>query len=87
MAGLIFYAVFWVGSYASNLQDYQYELNAVSPIDSEIIEDMSEILAKRIYILAAYAALASLMTSSGALKGSHPLSTWKPFGLVYGVGF
>jgi hypothetical protein len=64
LAGIGFYTTVWVGLLAYELRNYQYQLNAFSPVDSEIINDITELLTKPTYILAAYFAVVTLMAAS-----------------------
>jgi len=63
LAGIGFYTAFWISMLASNLGNYQYEINTLSPADSEIINNISEMLTKRVYILALYFAVFTLISS------------------------
>ena len=63
LAGIGYYGMFWISSLATALSDNQYELNAFSPADSEIISNISEILTKRTYITAVYFAIVTLIGS------------------------
>lgn len=67
LAGLGFYVPFWVSLLASNLKEYQYDINAFAPADSEIINDISDMLTKGIYILAAFFAIITLIASSSLI--------------------
>jgi len=64
LAGLLFYIPLWSGLLAFNLKDYQYEMNAFSPADSEIISVISEILTRSVYILAGFTAIVTLVNTS-----------------------
>jgi len=64
VGGMMFYAPLWASLLASSLKAYQYDLNTFSPANSEILSDISEMLTKGMYMMAAYAAVLSLFFSS-----------------------
>ena len=64
LVGTTLYPVFWFGWLGLKLKEYQYELNTFSPPDSEVIKDISNILTKRVYILAVFIALGNVIGST-----------------------
>lgn len=65
LIGVGFHAAFWLPLFVLSLKDYQYEMNAFSPADSEIIHVISEMLTTCLYALAVeFAALTFVSTSS-----------------------
>jgi hypothetical protein len=64
LAGVVFYIPLWASLLAFNLRDYQYEMNAFSPADSEVLHAISEILTKAIYIIAAFTTVTTLIITS-----------------------
>jgi hypothetical protein len=64
LAGIGLYAIVWVTWLASNLKEYQYEMNLFYPLDSEIVHDISAMLSNGIYLLAVYFAIITLIASS-----------------------
>jgi len=68
LAGIALYVPLWTSSMVVNLKDYQYEMNAFSPADSEILSDISEMLMKGIYILAATLTVITLVSASSLVN-------------------
>ncbi len=64
LAGVLMYILLWASLLAFNLKEYQYEMNTFSPADSEIINDISEMLMRSIYVLAVAAAIITLVITS-----------------------
>ena len=64
--GILFHYVFWITLLVFHLRDYQYDLNALSPADSEIVTNISTTSNTQIYLLAAYFAILTLITSLGS---------------------
>ena len=64
LTGLICHIYIWTCLLASSLKTYQYDMNAFSPADSEILHDISEMLTKAIYMLAAISAFFTLVSTS-----------------------
>lgn len=62
---LLFHYVVWITLFEFHLRDYQYDLNALSPADSEIIIRVSGMSNIQIYILAAFFSIFTLSTSLG----------------------
>lgn len=67
LIGIVFYLIFWIGSLAKKLGQYEYELNTFSPADSEIIHNISDMLMRCIYILAFIFAIMTLVVSSNVI--------------------
>jgi hypothetical protein len=67
LAGLGFYVPFWLNLLTVDLKNYQYDINTFLPADSEIVHNITEILTKRIYILAACFSIFTLIGSSNLL--------------------
>jgi hypothetical protein len=67
LAGLVCHIYIWTCLLASSLKTYQYEMNAFSPADSEIISDISEMLTKAIYMLAMISAVFTLGSASSLI--------------------
>jgi len=64
LVGVSLYTCFWMILFIFTLKDYQYEMNAFSPANSEIISDISEILTTCLSVQAVlYAAITFLATS------------------------
>jgi hypothetical protein len=63
--GILFHYIVWITLLDFQLRDYQYELNALSPANSEIIINISRISNTQIYLLAAFFAILTLLTSMG----------------------
>lgn len=63
-AGIAFQGTFWVGLLASNLKNYHYEINTFSPIDSEVVNNINEILTRRMSAVAVYLAVITLFAGS-----------------------
>jgi len=63
--GILFQYVLWIALLAFQLRNYQYDLNVLSPADSEIVINISRISNIQIYLLAAYVAILTLITSLG----------------------
>ncbi len=64
VAGIVFYIPLWTSLSAYNLKSYQYEMNSFSPADSEILHNISDILAKAIYTIVAYTTITTLIITS-----------------------
>ena len=82
LGALVCYVPYWVTLLASNLKNYQYDLNAFSPADSEIIHAISDMLTKCIYILAIYFAIATLVASSNLVEQQLKVLFALPFFLT-----
>ncbi len=65
LAGVVFYVPLWASLLALRLKEYHYEMNVYSPADSEIISNISDMLTRSIYILAAVEAFVTLLVTSG----------------------
>lgn len=63
--GILFQYVLWIALLAFQLRNYQYDLNVLLPADSEIVNNISRMSNTQIYLLAAYAAILTLITSLG----------------------
>lgn len=68
VAGIVFYVPIWTSFMIVSLKDYHYEMNTFFPADSEIISDISEILAKGMYILAVFFAVITLLATSSLVN-------------------
>jgi hypothetical protein len=64
LVGLVFHIPIWVGRLVSSLQSYHYEMNAFSPAKSEIVNDISEMLSRFIFVMAAFFAVITLAATS-----------------------
>jgi len=80
--GIGFHMIFWVGWLAFNLRKYQYDLNTVSPADSEIVKDISSMLTKCIYLLAIFWGSATLINSSSLMNLQMKVVFMWPFFLI-----
>jgi len=67
LAGIVFHAPIWTSTMVTSLKEYQYDVNPMFPADSKIINDISEMLRKGIYILASVFAVISFISSSSIL--------------------
>ena len=63
-AGIVVHTFLWTCLLVTSLKKYQYDMNAFSPADSEIINDISEMMAKPIYMLAGASAVITLVITS-----------------------
>jgi len=63
-AGILLYIPLWFSLLAFNLRNYQYEMNAFSPADSEVINDISNLLNRSIYVLSGVTAVITLIATS-----------------------
>jgi len=63
-AGLLLYVPFWCSLLAFKLREFKYEMNTVSPADSEIINNISEIMSKSVYTTAATTAVLTFFSTS-----------------------
>jgi hypothetical protein len=86
IAGMAFYFPFWVGFLALRLKDFQYELNAISPADSEIVHHLSEILIKRIYMFALFFCVLTFISTSNLVYEQLRISFSIPFILLAWTG-
>lgn len=84
-AGVGFYVTFWVCLLASNLGNYQYEIDSFFPADAEIVRNISETLTRNVYILAAYFAVFTLLGSSPLMNGKLRDVASIPFVLIVWV--
>lgn len=64
LAGIVLYLLLWFSLLAFNLRNYQYEMNAVSPADSEVIYDISQMLNRSTYFVSGVAAVLTLLSTS-----------------------
>lgn len=67
LVGLVSHVYIWTCLLVSSLKVYQYDMNTFSPADSEIINDISEMLTRSIYILATYEAVVTLVGTSSLI--------------------
>jgi len=67
LVGIIAHIYIWTCLLISNLKVYQYDMNTFSPADSEIINDISEVLTKALYLLASAGALFTLLAASSLI--------------------
>jgi hypothetical protein len=82
VAGIVFYIPLWTSLSAYNLRNYQYEMNSFSPADSEILHDISDILAKAIYTIIAYTTVTTLIITSSLVDQKIRLMFTYPILLV-----
>jgi hypothetical protein len=68
LASLLFYVPVWASFMIVSLKNYRYEVNAIAPADSEIISNISEMMMKGIYTLAAGFALITLVATSSLVN-------------------
>jgi hypothetical protein len=68
LAGILLYIPLWFSLLAFNLRNYQYEMNAFSPADSEIIYDISNLLNRSIYVLSGGTAIITLLGTSSLVS-------------------
>ena len=68
LVGIIAHIYIWMCLLASNLKTYQYDMNAFSPADSEIISDISETLTKSMYTLAAINGFVTFASTSSPIN-------------------
>lgn len=80
--GMSFYTVVWVTWLVLNLKNYQYELNAFSPADSEIISNITDMLTKCIYSFAAFFACITLINTSNLIDSLMRVLFSLPFLLI-----
>jgi len=85
LAGISLYAAFWIGWLGLELKECHYELNAFSPLKSEVIHDISNILTKRVYLLAAYVAIGNMIGSTALTERSLTLVFSLPVALFVWV--
>lgn len=85
IAGISLYAAFWIGWLGLKLKEYHYELNTFSPLKSEVIYDISNILTKRVYLLAAYVAVGNVIGSTALTERSLTLVFSLPIALFVWV--
>ena len=81
-AGVGFYVTFWVGLLSYNLGNYQYEIDSFLLADSEIVRNISETLARKVYILATYFAVFTLVGSSHLMSEDLRNAASIPFLLI-----
>ena len=82
LAGIAFYGPIWVSLLASNMKNYQYDINTFSPADSEIINNITDILTKRMSIVAAYFAVITLISTSNLIDPQVRLTFSLPIFLI-----
>jgi len=68
LAGLLFHVLVWASFMIVSLKNYRYEVNAISPADSEIVSNISNMMMKGIYILAAVFAVITLVATSSLVN-------------------
>ena len=68
LAGLVFYVPIWISFMIVNLGHLQYEMNVISPADSEIISNISEMMMKNLYMLALVFAIVTLGATSSLVN-------------------
>jgi hypothetical protein len=64
LAGILLYVPLWFSLLAFNLRNYQYEINVFSPADSEVIDDISNLLNRSIYVLSGVTGVFTLFSTS-----------------------
>lgn len=67
VAGIAGYLYLWTCLLVSSFKAYQYDMNAFSPADSEIINNISEMMTKAIYMLAGLSAVITFILTSSLL--------------------
>ena len=82
VTGLIFYMMVWVILLASNLKNYQYDINAFSPADSEVINEITEVLTNRMYVVAVYFAILTALSASSLMDSQIRVLFSTPLFLV-----
>lgn len=70
LAGVVFHVSLWINLLILKLKDYQYEINALSPIDSQIIYNISDVFKKCTYMMAIWFAIVTLFITSGLFDES-----------------
>ncbi len=68
LAGVLYYAAAWAFRVVASLKDYHYEMNAVAPADSQILSDVSDMVTRSIFILAAYFGSVTLLFGSSLVE-------------------
>lgn len=63
--GILFHYMVWITLLNFQLRDYQYNLNVLSPANSEVVSNISGISNRQIYLLAIYFAIFTFVTSRG----------------------
>ncbi|HSG42792.1 MAG TPA: hypothetical protein VLA72_06520 [Anaerolineales bacterium] len=78
MIGIFVFNYGWMLPFISNLKEYHYEMNTFSPADSEIVNSISEILSKSMYLVTAYVAIASLVSAAiyALAPSGNQMSGW-----------
>ena len=82
IVGMAFYSVVWVVWLVINLKNYQYQLNNFSPAASEIISNITDMLTKCIYSLAAFFACITLVNTSNLIDSPIKVLFSLPFLLI-----
>jgi hypothetical protein len=85
IAGVALHGVYWDNFLIFNLRTYQYELNAFSPADSEIISDITDICNVQLYGLALYFAFYNLFSATGLVESKIRLVFAIPFFIIIWV--
>lgn len=70
LAGINGYTCTWICLFVSRLKEYQYKMNVFSPADSEILSDISEVMAKAIYMLSGLTAVVTISITSSSIDES-----------------
>ena len=70
LAGIVGYIYIWTCLFVSHLKEHQYKMNVFSPADSEILSDISEVMANAIYKLAGLTAVLTLFITSSIVDES-----------------
>ena len=68
LAGVLYYAAVWAFRVVASLKDYHYEMNAIAPADSQILSDVSDMVTRSIFILAAYFGSVTLVFGSSLVE-------------------
>lgn len=64
---MVWYGPIWASFLIIKLKEYQYDMNAFSPADSEILSDIFEMFMRSIYMLAGISAVVTLVSTSSLL--------------------
>lgn len=65
---MLYYAAVWAFRVVASLKDYHYEMNAIAPADSQILSDVSDMVTRSIFILAAYFGSVTLVFGSSLVS-------------------
>jgi hypothetical protein len=77
--GLCFHMVVWLCLLALNLRNYEYDLNAYAPADSEVISNISTLMTKCVYWNVMFFAIATFVNTSKLIDPKLKLYFGLPF--------